>query len=266
MARPNITTYLLLFILQFGHLITIIEAQIYPKEQESDRVLNLPGQPSSPSISQFSGYIDVDQEHGTALFYWFFEAQSKPSRKPLLWLNGGPGCSSILGETVELGPLRVKSNGTGLEFNKHAWNKGHYVPQLAELVFDRNKERDIYSFINLKGFMVGDPVTNDYHDMKGMVDFAWSLTVISDEMYEHLNRVCDFKLSRWSNDCNEAMGEVYRLYQEIDIYNIHVPTCVASSSGSSAVARLDASAYTVIAQPIFAQCKFYSCVGRQHTD
>ncbi|KAL6004943.1 hypothetical protein ACLOJK_005501 [Asimina triloba] len=43
---------------------------------------------------------------------------------------------------------------------------------------------------------VGDPVTNDFHVMKGMVDFAWSQSVISDEMYVHLNRVCDFKLSR----------------------------------------------------------------------
>ncbi|KAL5985485.1 hypothetical protein ACLOJK_027469 [Asimina triloba] len=81
---------------------------------------------------------------------------------------------------------------------------------------------------------VGDRVTNDFHVMKGMVDFAWSHSVISDEMYVHLNRVYDFKLSRWSNDCNEAMGEVYRLYQEIDIYNIYAPTCVDSSSGFSA--------------------------------
>ena len=62
----------------------------YPKSQESDRVINLPGQPTSPSISQFSGYINVNQHHGRALFYWFFQAQSQWSNKPLLlWLNGG---------------------------------------------------------------------------------------------------------------------------------------------------------------------------------
>lgn len=31
---------------------------------------------------------------------------------------------------------------------------GHYVPQLAELVYDRNKRRKTYPFINLKGFIV----------------------------------------------------------------------------------------------------------------
>lgn len=31
---------------------------------------------------------------------------------------------------------------------------GHYIPQLAELVFDRNKDKTKYPFINLKGFIV----------------------------------------------------------------------------------------------------------------
>lgn len=57
---------------------------------ESDRIVDLPGVPSSPSVSHFSGYITVNEDHGRALFYWFFEAQSEPSKKPLLlWLNGG---------------------------------------------------------------------------------------------------------------------------------------------------------------------------------
>ena len=31
---------------------------------------------------------------------------------------------------------------------------GHFIPQLAELIFDRNKDRSKYPFINLKGFIV----------------------------------------------------------------------------------------------------------------
>lgn len=31
---------------------------------------------------------------------------------------------------------------------------GHYVPQLAELVYERNKNRKKYPYINLKGFIV----------------------------------------------------------------------------------------------------------------
>lgn len=60
------------------------------EEYEQDRVIKLGGQPTSPDISHFSGYITVNEAHGRALFYWFFEAQSQPTKKPLLlWLNGG---------------------------------------------------------------------------------------------------------------------------------------------------------------------------------
>jgi len=31
---------------------------------------------------------------------------------------------------------------------------GHYVPQLAELVYERNKDKKEKSYINLKGFIV----------------------------------------------------------------------------------------------------------------
>lgn len=43
--------------------------------------------------------------------------------------SSGPGCSSIgYGAAVELGPLTVKRDGLGLQFNKYAWNKGFPIP------------------------------------------------------------------------------------------------------------------------------------------
>lgn len=58
-------------------------------EQEADRVIRLPGQPLV-KFKQYSGYIKVNESHGRALFYWFFEAIKNPQEKPLLlWLNGG---------------------------------------------------------------------------------------------------------------------------------------------------------------------------------
>lgn len=58
-------------------------------QQEADRVSKLPGQPPV-SFRQYAGYVTVNESHGRALFYWFFEATEKPQKKPLLlWLNGG---------------------------------------------------------------------------------------------------------------------------------------------------------------------------------
>lgn len=59
------------------------------REQELDRVVKLPGQPPV-SFQQYSGYVTVNESHGRALFYWFYEAMENPETKPvLLWLNGG---------------------------------------------------------------------------------------------------------------------------------------------------------------------------------
>lgn len=89
-SSASITTQVSLII--YLIIITVGVRGIKGREysQESDRIINLPGQPSTPHISQFSGYITVNEGHGRALFYWFFEAQSQPSKRPLLlWLNGG---------------------------------------------------------------------------------------------------------------------------------------------------------------------------------
>ncbi|URD81796.1 hypothetical protein MUK42_07732 [Musa troglodytarum] len=182
---------------------------------ETDLVVGLPGQPST-NFKHYAGYVGASEHR--SLFYWFFEAMEAPATKPLvLWLNGGPGCSSVAGGAIsEIGPFLVTDEGSGLRFNPYAWNKvanllfldspvgvgfshsnsssdaknlndqitaedahafllnwflkypdlksqefyivgesyaGHYAPQLAEVIDERNKgAKD--SYINLKGLMV----------------------------------------------------------------------------------------------------------------
>ncbi|XBH70481.1 hypothetical protein VPH35_098133 [Triticum aestivum] len=99
--------------------------------READRIAALPGQPPRVNFDQYSGYVTVSEEYGRALFYYFVEAPYEASSKPLvLWLNGGPGCSSLgSGAMAELGPFRVNPDGKTLSRNRHAWNN------LANVIF-----------------------------------------------------------------------------------------------------------------------------------
>ncbi|KAF7829755.1 serine carboxypeptidase-like 42 [Senna tora] len=93
----------------------------YPSE---DLVVTLPGQPKV-EFRQYAGYVDVDVNHGRSLFYYFVEADKDPHHKPLtLWLNGGPGCSSIGGGAfTELGPFYPGGDGRSLRRNSMSWNR-----------------------------------------------------------------------------------------------------------------------------------------------
>ncbi|KAJ9709980.1 hypothetical protein PVL29_001455 [Vitis rotundifolia] len=88
----------------------------------SDKIQELPSQPQV-GFQQYSGYVAIDEKQQRALFYYFAEAETDPATKPLvLWLNGGPGCSSLgVGAFSENGPFRP--SGELLVRNEYSWNR-----------------------------------------------------------------------------------------------------------------------------------------------
>ncbi|CAL8995115.1 unnamed protein product [Prunus brigantina] len=110
----------LLFFFFFLHLITASSSSqpLFPKQAHPTK----------------SGYLPVKPTTGSAIFYTFYEAQNLTispylSQTPLLiWLQGGPGCSSMIGNFFELGPWRVNFNKhpsepLALEPNSGSWNR-----------------------------------------------------------------------------------------------------------------------------------------------
>ncbi|KAK4378416.1 hypothetical protein RND71_000278 [Anisodus tanguticus] len=107
---------------------SVEEEQVHVGNMEDDLIKGgLPGQPiSNVKFKQYAGYVNVDEKNGRSLFYYFAESASgNASSEPLvLWLNGGPGCSSLgFGALLELGPFGVKPDGKTLYSRRFAWNK-----------------------------------------------------------------------------------------------------------------------------------------------
>ena len=73
-----------------------------------------------PKVKSYSGYVDVgENEH---LFFWFFETRTgDPEKAPLsVWINGGPGSTSMFGLWQELGPCGVNHKGE-VYSNPYSW-------------------------------------------------------------------------------------------------------------------------------------------------
>ncbi|KAF7194192.1 Carboxypeptidase S1-like B [Pseudocercospora fuligena] len=89
---------------------------------------------TTPGVRSFSGYVhlppgildDLDGQNNTFpmnTFFWFFEARKDPANAPLsLWMNGGPGASSMLGLLVENGPCYVNSDSNSTRLSEWSWN------------------------------------------------------------------------------------------------------------------------------------------------
>ncbi|ONI10327.1 hypothetical protein PRUPE_4G040800 [Prunus persica] len=109
---------------------------------------------------------------------------------------------------------------------------GKYVPELAEVIYDKNKDTSLH--IDLKGILLGNPETSDAEDWRGLVDYAWSHAVVSDETHKIIRESCDFdRNDTWSNkNCTLAVDEVLKQYKEIDIYSLYTSVCIGDTASS----------------------------------
>ena len=80
-----------------------------------------PGMAEDQCFKSYGGYLPVGNEK--YLYHMYMEATSNPETKPVvLWLNGGPGCSSFGGLFTELGPYVVDKD-MKVTTNPYSWNK-----------------------------------------------------------------------------------------------------------------------------------------------
>lgn len=87
--------------------------------------------PAFPT-DQWAGHLPADETGNKYFFYWLFapdtsDVHKEDSEIPLIiWLNGGPGCSSMDGLWLENGPFRLRQGEYGdyhVTTDEYSWHK-----------------------------------------------------------------------------------------------------------------------------------------------
>ncbi|GKZ30320.1 hypothetical protein AbraIFM66950_008742 [Aspergillus brasiliensis] len=131
--------------------LTVIHSEIFPGAKITyKQPLGICG--TTPQTPSYSGYIhlpphtltnlsipgiSISQSYPINTFFWYFPARhsnnatnsSSSSSSPLtIWMNGGPGGSSMIGLFQENGPCTVNTDSNSTEYNPWSWNE--YVDML----------------------------------------------------------------------------------------------------------------------------------------
>ncbi|KAK9270391.1 hypothetical protein L1049_025970 [Liquidambar formosana] len=255
----------------------------------------LPGFEGPLPFELETGYVGVDESEDVQLFYYFVKSETNPKEDPvLLWLTGGPGCSTLSALLYEIGPLNfgiAEYNGSlpTLVLNPNSWTKvssiifvdlpvgtgfsyaktplafqsgdikashqtyeflrkwlmnhpeflsnpvyvggdsyvGITLPPVVQLISNGNEE-GIQPFVNLKGYILGNPITLPTLEQNSTIPFAHRMGLISDELYESLKRDCggDYQNIDPSNtECLRDLQDYIECISGIQTAQILEPLC-----------------------------------------
>ncbi|XP_061339929.1 serine carboxypeptidase-like [Gastrolobium bilobum] len=222
--------------------------------------------PSVEDLGHHAGYYSLPRSKAARMFYFFFESRNCTNDPVVIWLSGGPGCSSELALFYENGPFKI-ANNLSLIWNDYGWDKvsniifvdqpigtgfsytsdsadiphdemgvsndlydflqaffkqhpkfvkndfyitgesyaGHYIPALASRVHKGNKEKQGIC-INLKGFAIGNGLTNPGIQYQAYTDFALDTGLISKAEYENITKLIP-GCEKATTTCNTEGGE-----------------------------------------------------------
>lgn len=133
--------------------------------------------------------MEVNAEHHGNLFFWHYQNRHIANRqRTVIWLNGGPGCSSMDGAMMEIGPYRVTPDQK-LAYNNGSWD------EFANLLFVDNPVGTGFSYVD----------TNSYlHELNEMADQfiifleKW-FALFPEYMYDDVRIPSAFIPNAWAN-------------------------------------------------------------------
>ncbi|KAJ3268372.1 hypothetical protein HDV01_003083 [Terramyces sp. JEL0728] len=99
----------------------VIQQPFLTNKRDAYKVGQLPI--DGPVPPSYSGLIPINTANvNKSIFFWYFEAQEPLEENPplVIWLQGGPGSSSMIGLFYEMGPYFIQDK---LTMNPNTWNK-----------------------------------------------------------------------------------------------------------------------------------------------
>eukprot|EP00193_Tetraselmis_chui_P018622 CAMPEP_0177770264 /NCGR_PEP_ID=MMETSP0491_2-20121128/10822_1 /TAXON_ID=63592 /ORGANISM="Tetraselmis chuii, Strain PLY429" /LENGTH=498 /DNA_ID=CAMNT_0019287447 /DNA_START=178 /DNA_END=1674 /DNA_ORIENTATION=+ len=226
--------------------------------------------------ARFSGFFKLDRSVDAHMFFFLFQSRSMKDDDPVvLWMTGGPGCSSELAVLVENGPWHVNHNMT-LSETPYGWDvantmifvdqpintgfsyseadedrvydevkvsrdmldflqelfkahpelegrdfyvtgesyAGHYVPAVSYAVWNATQNGTISVDIQLKGFAIGNGLTDPAIQYGAYADYALAHDLIDETTHDNVQwyypscrsaiNVCNKRDS--STECSLAMS------------------------------------------------------------
>ncbi|KAL2213591.1 hypothetical protein CC79DRAFT_1316379 [Sarocladium strictum] len=165
-------------------------------------------------VKQYSGYLD-DNENDKHLFYWFFESRNDPENDPVvLWLNGGPGCSSLTGLFFELGPATINKKGEVVQ-NPWSWNRNAsviFLDQPVNVGYSYSSQsvsdtwsagKDVYALLTLFFEEFPEYAKQDFH-IAGESYGGHYVPIFSEEILKHKDRNINLKSALVGNGLTDT--------------------------------------------------------------
>lgn len=175
-----------------------------------------------PDVKQYSGYLD-DDENDKHLFYWFFESRNDPKNDPVvLWLNGGPGCSSLTGLFLELGPSRINEK-LELVYNPYSWNANAsviFLDQPVNVGYSYSSSgvsntvaagKDVYALLTLFFEQFPEYASQDFH-IAGESYAGHYIPVFASEISSHKKTNINLKSVLIGNGLTDGLTQ-YEYYR-----------------------------------------------------
>ncbi|CAN1747553.1 Serine carboxypeptidase-like 49 [Linum perenne] len=178
---------------------------------------------AAEDLGHYAGYYNIEHSHAAKMFYFFFESRNSKKDPVVIWLTGGPGCSSELAIFYENGPFSI-ANNMSLVWNKYGWDQaffkehpelakndfyitgesyaGHYIPAFASRVHRGNKNNEGIH-INFKGFAIGNGLTDPGVQYKAYPDYALDNGIIKKAQHDKITKmipVCEMAIKLCGTD------------------------------------------------------------------